>query len=218
MANEGSNAGNYYNPYAISHLKSMVKVASERRNMDIIKEIQQCFIDFSKEVLEYNINTKENSQIKTLSEKDLIFDEKENKIKLNNYFEMTFKKLLVNELGISNFANNNCDPKYCYFKTKKEDKCFFIVKVEIPGKYQNLSGTCRNLNEYTLFEISGEKLKDEEEANNKIIRDIREYGKFGIILPLLSSEIHWRERKAIVNKESEKGIVTFAFEISPDEE
>jgi len=37
-------------------------------------------------------------------------------------------------------------------------------------------------------------------------------------LPLLSSEIHWRERKAIVDKESDKGIVTFSFEIAEDEE
>ena len=218
MANEGSNAGKIYNEYAMNLLRSMVRLSTERKKMDIIKEIQKCFIEFSKEVLEYNLNSKENNQIKTLTENDMIFDENQNRIKLNNAFEITFKKLLINELGISTFANNNCDPKYCYFKCKKANKNYFIVKVELPGKFQNLAGTCRNLNEYTLFEISGEKLKDDDDCNNKIIRDIREYGKFGIILPLLSSEIHWRERKAIVDKESDKGIVTFSFEIAEDEE
>lgn len=58
--------------------------------MDINKEIQKCFIEFSKEVLQYNLNSKENNQIKTLTENDMIFDENQKRIKLNNAFEITF--------------------------------------------------------------------------------------------------------------------------------
>lgn len=57
---------------------------------------------------------------------------------------------------------------------KKNSKNYFIVKVELPEKFQYLAGTCRNLNEYTLFEIIGENLKNDEDCNNTIIRDIRE--------------------------------------------
>ncbi len=57
---------------------------------------------------------------------------------------------------------------------KKTSKNYFIVKVVLPGKFQYLAGTCGNLNEYTLFEIIGEKLKNDEDCNNTIIRDIRE--------------------------------------------
>lgn len=37
-------------------LRSMVRLSTERKKMDINKEIQKCFIEFSKEVLEYNLN------------------------------------------------------------------------------------------------------------------------------------------------------------------
>lgn len=68
----------------------MVRLSTERKKMDINKEIQKCFIEFSKEVLEYNLNSKENNQIKTLTENDMIFDENQKRIKLNNAFEITF--------------------------------------------------------------------------------------------------------------------------------
>lgn len=71
-------------------LRSMVRLSTERKKMDINKEIQKCFIEFSKEVLEYNLNSKENNQIKTLTENDIIFDENQKRIKLNNAFEITF--------------------------------------------------------------------------------------------------------------------------------
>ncbi len=71
-------------------LRSMVRLSTERKKMDINKEIQKCFIEFSKEVLEYNLNSKENNQIKTLTENDMIFDENQKRIKLNNAFEITF--------------------------------------------------------------------------------------------------------------------------------
>lgn len=71
-------------------LRSMVRLSTERKKMDINKEIQKCFIEFSKETLEYNLNSKENNQIKTLTENDMIFDENQKRIKLNNAFEITF--------------------------------------------------------------------------------------------------------------------------------
>lgn len=71
-------------------LRSMVRLSTERKKMDINKEIQKCFIEFSKEALEYNLNSKENNQIKTLTENDMIFDENQKRIKLNNAFEITF--------------------------------------------------------------------------------------------------------------------------------
>ena len=216
MANEDSNAGNYYNNYAINHLKKLASISFNRKSCDIITEIQNSFVEFSKQVLEYNINSKENTKIKTLNNEDIIFDEKENKIKLKNDFEIRFKKLLVNELGISNFKNNNCDPKYSYFKMKKENQCYLVVKVELPGKFQNLNGLATIEHEYTLFKITGEKLKDEDEANNIIIKDIREYGEFGIILPLLTSEIRYLKKTPIIEKNPEKGIVSFSFEIDDD--
>lgn len=212
MANEGSNAGNYYNNYTIKSLTNSICSLTNRENVDIINEIKNNFIRFSQEVLE--TYTKDNSNFKSLSEGDVIFNEKENKIILNSEIEIKFKKLLVDELGISNFRNNNCEPKYSYYKSRKDKQCFLVIKVELPGKFTNLKGSCYDdENGYSIFEILGEKLKDDEDANNSIIRDMREYGKFAIILPLKASEIHFLNTEATVSDTSDKGIVTFSFEI-----
>ena len=216
MANEGSNAGNYYNEYAISHLWNLVSVSYNWKEIDVIQEIQNCFIDFSKQVFEYNVNSKDNKKIQTLTNEDIIFDEKDNSIKLKNDFEIRFKKLLVNELGISNFRNNNCDPKYSYYKRKEEKASYFVVKVEIPGNYEDLNGIASIEHEYTLFKISGKKLKDNDDKVNISIKDVREYGEFGIILPLLTSEIRYLNKKAIIDTNPEKGIISFSFLIDDD--
>ena len=104
--------------------------------------------------------------------------------------------------------------KYSYYKSRKDKQCFLVIKVELPGKFTNLKGSCYDdENGYSIFEILGEKLKDDEDANNSIIRDMREYGKFAIILPLKASEIHFLNTEATVSDTSDKGIVTFSFEI-----
>ena len=95
----------------------------------------------------------------------------------------------------------------------KDKDCFLVIKVELPGKFANLKGSCYVENEYTIFEILGEKLKDDDDANNSIIRDIREYGKFAIILPLKASEIHFLDPEATIGDISDKGIATFSFKI-----
>ena len=48
MANDGSNAGNYYNEYAIYHLWNLVSVSYNWKEIDVIQEIQNHFIEFSK--------------------------------------------------------------------------------------------------------------------------------------------------------------------------
>ena len=71
------------------------------------------------------------------------------------------------------------------------------------------------------FKIYGEKLKDEsidDKLVSPIIQDTREYGQFVIILPFKSSEIHFLDKKAIVDKNCKDGIVVFKFRILGDEE
>jgi len=59
----------------------------------------------------------------------------------------------------------------------------------LTGNFNNLKGNCYDdENGYSIFEILGEKLKDDEDSNNSIIRDMRDYRKFAIILPLKVSK------------------------------
>ena len=219
MANDYSPAGKFYNENTINFIRQTCSVSENRKGMDIINKTKENFVKFSKEVFEYNTpsNTNEKVELVSLKNEDLIFDENDNKIKLKNKFEIKFKQLLVDELGISNFRNNGCEPKYSYYKEKEGDYNYLVIKVEIAGKYDGLRGKCNTEGEYTLFKIYGEKLKDNNN-NIKFIQDGREYGKFLIILPLKASEIHYLEKKAIVDENSKDGIVIFKFKISNDEE
>jgi hypothetical protein len=224
MANDYSEAGNFYNENTINFVRDSCSVLANRETMDIISKTKESFVKFSKEVFEYNTpssSTKEKVELVSLKNEDLTFDEKECKIKLKNKFEIKFKQLLVDELGISNFRNYGCEPKYCYYRTKEKDNYYLVIKVEIPGNFGGLNGKCNVEGEYTLFKIFGEKLKDNTNDSNTeetYIQDCREYGKFAIILPLRSSEIHYLKKKAIVDKNPEKGIAIFKFEISGDDD
>ena len=88
--------------------------------------------------------------------------------------------------------------------------------MEIPGNYEDLNGIASIEHEYTLFKISGKKLKDNDDKVNISIKDVREYGEFGIILPLLTSEIRYLNKKAIIDTNPEKGIISFSFLIDDD--
>ena len=201
MANDYSEAGNFYNGNTINFVRDSCSVLANRETMDIISKTKESFVKFSKEVFEYNTpssSTKEKVELVSLKNEDLTFDEKECKIKLKNN-----------------------EPKYCYYRTKEKDNYYLVIKVEIPGNFGGLNGKCNVEGEYTLFKIFGEKLKDNTNDSNTeetYIQDCREYGKFAIILPLRSSEIHYLKKKAIVDKNPEKGIAIFKFEISGDDD
>ena len=220
MANDYSPAGEIFNGNTINFLRDICSTISDRESMDIIEETKKSFVKFSEEVFEYNTTNqegKEKIEIKSLSVEDLIFNENENKIKLNKEFNIKFKQLYVDELGISNFRHNGCNPKYCYYRAKENDQYYLFVKVELPGKYQNLKGICKTEQDYTVFRMYGEKMKDEMSEDISDLHDGREYGNFIITLPLNSSEIHYLKTKAIVSEKSENGIVTFKFLILDEE-
>jgi hypothetical protein len=54
---------------------------------------------------------------------------------------------------ISNFRNNNnYEPRYIYYKNRKDKQCFLVIKVELPGKFRNLIRICYDYeNEYLIL-------------------------------------------------------------------
>ena len=56
---------------------------------------------------------------------------------------------------ISNFRNNNnYEPRYIYYKNRKDKQCFLVIKVELPGKFRNLIRICYDYeNEYPYSNV-----------------------------------------------------------------
>ena len=196
MANEGSEAGNYYNEFTKNQLNKFFIVAKDEP-FDVINTIKERFIDMSKEMLE-----KIDEPIKLEN-----FDENEKIIKLNKPNNLTLKKCLIDELGFSNLRTNGFMPVYNYYK--KDDS--IIVRVEAPGNC-SLKSSIINSGEYTIIRLEGNKKKDKEPAEIKDnIYCNREIGEFSLDIALKSSEyILKNEEPTLAEK---KGVIMLQYKL-----
>ena len=174
-ANEGSEAGKIYNPYALNFIENSYQQITGLKPFDVIGSIKERYIKVSKDIIEK-------------SEKDerLTLDSFDNTdpslIKLKKENEIILKKCLIDELGFSNFKANGFEPTYNIFKNKENTK--FIVRVELPGNCSIVSDSER-VGEYHIIKISGEKRKDKEpEKIEENIFNMREYGHYSLEIPL----------------------------------
>ena len=196
MANEGSEAGNYFNEFTKNQLNKFFIVAKDEP-FDVINTIKERFIDMSKEMLE-----KIDEPIKLEN-----FDENEKIIKLNKPNNLTLKKCLIDELGFSNLRTNGFMPVYNYYK--KDDS--IIVRVEAPGNC-SLKSSIINSGEYTIIRLEGNKKKDKEPAEIKDnIYCNREIGEFSLDIALKTSEyILKNEEPTLAEK---KGVIMLQYKL-----
>lgn len=161
FANEGSEAGNYYNNLTLTFLENSYQNVTNLKPFDVIETVKERFMEISKEIIE---KTKQ-----PLSKKD--FENTDNKllIKLNNPSKLVLKKCLIDELGFSNLKSNGFEPTYNYYK--KDDK--IIVRVEGPGNC-SINSSIDYAGEYTIIKINGNKKKIKNLKNSKIIYLIQE--------------------------------------------
>ena len=105
FANEGSEAGNYYNKFTIEHLENEFQRVTDIKPFDVIETVKERFIEMSKEILEKNEEP--------LNKND--FDNSDNNIiKLKDSYDVRLKKFLIDELGFSNLKANGFEPTYNY--------------------------------------------------------------------------------------------------------
>ena len=196
MANEGSEAGNYFNEFTKNQLNKFFIVAKDEP-FDVINTIKERFIDMSKEMLE-----KIDEPIKLEN-----FDENEKIIKLNKPNNLTLKKCLIDELGFSNLRTSGFMPVYNYYK--KDDS--IIVRVEAPGNC-GLKSSIINSGEYTIIRLEGNKKKDKEPTEIKDnIYCNREFGEFTLDIALKSSEyILKNEEPTLAEK---KGVIMLQYKL-----
>ena len=178
LANEDSEAGNYYNEYTLKFIENTYQNIINPESFDIIESIKERFIELSKDIIENNGNKIELKDFENIEEM------KDKKIKLNNPSTMVLKKCIIDELGFSNLRNNGFEPKYNYFR--KDDSLF--IRVEGAGNC-SFGYEIDFIGEYTLINLSGEKKKDKEpEKLEDNIYNNREFRKFNLVIPLNDKE------------------------------
>ena len=204
FANEGSEAGNYYNNLTLTFLENSYQNVTNLKPFDVIETVKERFMEISKEIIE---KTKQ-----PLSMED--FENTYNKllIKLNNPSKLVLKKCLIDELGFSNLKSNGFEPTYNYYK--KDDK--IIVRVEGPGNC-SINSTIDYAGEYTIIKINGNKKKDKEPQKlEDNIFNSRELGDFSLDIPLKSYDYLIKNEEPKIYEK--KGILILEFKIDEKKE
>jgi len=190
-ANEGFEAGNYYNNYTLNFIENSYMNVTDLKNFDIIESIKHRFIEISKEIIENSSqlkiedfcnNDKDNYKFIRLKESN----ENGNKNENENKKEITLKKCLIDELGFSNLKGNGFEPTYNFYKHQTENK--IIIRVEAPGNSQ-IKYKIEYRGENTIIQLSGSKNKDKEpEKLEDNLFNTREFGEFTVDIPLKTED------------------------------
>ena len=200
FANEGSEAGKYYNNYTLNFIEESYKAITEIKSFDVIETIKERFIEVSKKIMKNNPNFSKTDFIDT---KNMI---KQKQFKLENNNNLNLKKCYIDELGFSNIKDNEFNPYYNYYIKNN----YLIIRIEAPGNVDieyNISYDA----EYTIIELDGYKRLDKEPKNlTDNIFNSRQFGNFQINI-FLHSEHNIKNRKPIIFSKS--GILIIKFEL-----
>ena len=193
MANENSDAGNFYNNFVIEYFKDLYKTIPYFSKFPVIEKIQNFFKDISNLFIENEI-------------KNFDFDNNENNnlIKLNLNEKIMLKKCLIDELGINILLNKKFIPKYCYFINKDNTK--LIIEIEISGKFRDLSVDIISKENFYSFKIEGIKIAEILNKNNDYYNS-RFNGYFNFIINVPKDKIFLKNSNRINNLSHKNGII-----------
>ena len=202
FANEGSEAGKYYNNFTLDFLEGDFQRVTDLKPFDVINTVKERFIEVSKDILEKTDNP--------FSIKD--FDNTQNNsIKLKNH-NVTLKKCLIDELGFSNLKANGFEPVYNYYK--KGDKV--VIRVEAPGN-SSIKSSVDSAGEYKIIRLTGIKKRDKEPAKlEENIFNSRESGNFSLDIPLKNEDFLIKNEPPTICEK--KGVLILEFQLDHKKE
>ena len=194
MAREKSNAGNYYNNFVIRFLRNQMNNFPQQTSFPIIKKIKEYFFNQSKSYLE--------SPLKIDS-----FEESEDIIKVKKDTELKLKKIMVDEMGISNFIGNSYNPKYCYFIHKNR----FYFQIELPGKFdkKQFKYNIYVKDKFYIIDINacksiGSKGFFPKDNSERRFHNNRQDGPFHLRINILAEDFQFKEKKIQMVKPPKK--------------
>ena len=214
FANEGSEAGDYYNKYTLDYIEKAYITVTDLEPFDLLESIKERFKIVSKEILEKyegEVILDNQTEVTEKTEDSIIFDDS-NKyvIKLKKPEKIKLKKCFIDELGFQNLKSNGYEPSYNCYKKNNE----LIINVEAPGDSYLIKTAFLRSEGYTFIRIIGNKNKDKEpiriESN---IFNTRETGEFILDIPFKYEDFWLKKKDPIIEKENGLFIIKFELEI-----
>ena len=210
FANDGSEAGIYYNNYTLQFIERAYQGVTDLSTFNVFQTIKERFQELSTEIFE-----KDNENQKSFKVEDIIDDEEiiKNKIiKLKCPQKIVLKRCMIDELGFSNLKGNGFEPNFNYYK--KDDK--IIIRVEAPGN-STISSKVEYSGEYTVIRLSGKKKPDKDPKNKcDNIHTSREFEEFNLDIPLKTEDYNVKNLKPIIT--DKKGIIILEYECEKSSE
>ncbi len=144
MANQDSEAGKYYNNFAISYLNKQLTQVKEKRPFDIVKNLKEYVVSISGEIFKSKIDP------------NLIIEE-DNAIKINAR-QLELKDCSIDVLGNNIIKDTVFKPRYRYGffvdKEKKENKLFLEIELFAVWKISQRITTKDN---HFIIHVEGKK-------------------------------------------------------------
>ena len=194
MAREKSNAGKYYNNFVIRFLRNQMNNFPKQTTFPIVEKIKDYFFKQSKSYLETPL-------------KPNAFEETEDTIKVKKETELKLKKIMVDEMGISNFIGNSYNPKYCYFIHDNK----FYFQIELPGKFdkKDFKYFIYVKDRYYIIDINASKIIGSknffpEDKTDRKFHNSREEGPFHLRISVLAEDFQFKEKKIKLVKAPKK--------------
>jgi hypothetical protein len=184
LAKQGTEAGDYYNNLTLQLIKQKYNDCDSRKAINIPNEIVKLFSDLSSEITEEKIDSNQleiSEDKKTIKmKKDGNVDNQSKLIKLQNAY--------IDEFGDYKSNNSKFAPKYGLYvfkdidpsnKRKKKLQNYLLLRLEIPGKIDQLIAKYYKNEKYKGILIKGKKSKEELiEKNKKDFQQIKDNRTF----------------------------------------
>ena len=200
FANEGSDAGEYYNQYTLQFLENSFEKITDLKGFNIMETLKERFKEVSKEIIE------------KLEEEICFNDSKDVEIiKVIKPKEITLKKCYIDELGILN-GPYGFGPNYNYYEKDGQ----IIIRLEAPGNCK-IESSIEPGGEYTVIKIRGKKEKDIEPIKiEDNIFNSREFGNFYLEIPLKPESFIISNEKP--KFESKNGLIILSYKLEKKRE
>ena len=198
MAQEGSEAGKYYNESTINYLRNQLIACTKTRNYDVIERFKSYLALSSGRYMEEEIK-----------EESIEYKEDERKFIIKQDKPIKLKKCFIDEIGTPNFFGNIIEPNYdCQIKENK-----IVVRIELPGEIVDFKPKIIPIRGFYLFNCKGKmifpviynpKFKDGNMKDGEFRLEFRIPMKIGII----------KDSKPKIEFDEPNGITVVTYKIS----
>ena len=226
FAKENSPAGNKYNKNTIKSIKSLYTISTSKDVFDYKKSIIEHFKYMAEKMYDGSLESElkdvqenvglnnENKDDKIINANDKEFDLIDKnyikyslKLKYEGKEKLSLQKMVIDELGISSFINNDFVPNYEMYYNDKE----LIINIESPEGTSLTAKRKKNKKgaEYPYcIELTAEKKEEPKKDNVTYIR-AKQFGKFHTLIPF--SDINYSIGQGKLDEKSTNGWQSFQF-------